>query len=236
MRHFSVSLSAVVLFTALASCEAINEHDRGMLGQPSRAVAMYSAQVQFAHDACGSHVDASESARFVTMSARNGLSLAHYQRQYPEFTSFLNEASRKYKAGWESMMPAERDKFCQQYSSDVEGFRTIRVVQNSMDFQRYFSPSSDQFVRNAEQRAVAGGVILGAVAITSATGGIKDINSGNYNRSQQRFSTTSAAGELMASMATTFEANYCPSYRPFMDASAPAGHAIWRTHHSIQQC
>lgn len=236
MRYFPISLLIGVLFAALASCGAIEEHDRGMLGQPSRAVAMYAAQVQFAHDVCEGHVNASESARFVTMSGRNGLSLTHYQRNFPEFVGYLNEASRKYGASWGNLTPVEREQFCQGYSSDVEGFRTLQVVQNSINFQRYFSPPSDEFLRSAEQRAVVGGSVLGAAALVSAAGGVSDVRSGNYTRAQQRFSRTSAAGEVMSNAATISEVNFCSFYQPFMGANAPIGAAVWRTYHSIQKC
>lgn len=227
----------VVLFFVMASCAAINEHDAEMLGQPSQSVAMYSAQVQFAHEVCGIQVDdASESERFVTMSAQNGLSISHYVKNYPEFVIFLNEFTDKYRARWASLTQNEMDEFCQRYSADVEKFRTMRVIQNSIDFRSHFSPPTDEYVRKMENRAVVGGIVLGAISAGSAIEGVRETNRGNFTRAQNRFSTTSDVGQIISGASTMTEAKFCPAYRPFMNASAPPRDDVWKTYHSIQHC
>ena len=237
MIRFPFSFSLAVLCSVVASCAAIIEHDAEMLGQPSQAVAMYSAQVQFAHEVCENHVDdQSKSERFVTMSAKNGLSISHYVKNYPEFAIFLSETTGKYQTKWAGMTQNEKAEFCERYDVDVEKFRTMRVIQNSIDFRSHFSPPTDEYVRKMENRAVVGGLILGAISAGSAIEGVRETNRGNFSRAQESFSITSDVGQIMSGASTMTEANFCPSYRPFVNASAPSSHPVWKIYHSIQQC
>lgn len=225
------SLVAVAL--GLASCGSIAERDRGMLGRPSPAVAMYAAQVQFAHDMCKSEgylEDPVKSERFVTMSGNRGLSLSHYLKNYPDFVGYLEIASVKYQSSRARMSQAEKARFCSGYNNDISKNQSaIAIVQKSMDFQKYFSPPTDAFLESSQQGAVA----LAVLSVGASVAGIQQTNKGNFSASE---SLNQVGGILADGLPGSEILISCAAYTPFTNSDTPAGNQVWRSYNSIQDC
>ena len=230
----TLTICALISISSLAAgCATIEANDRGMLGEPSTAVAMYSAQLNFADAMCKSEgllQDPRKSATFVTMSGVRGLSLSHYNKYYPEFSAYLNNASNNYQKSGAAMSQNEKMQFCSGYNKDIErqGF-VVATVQKSIDFQKYFSPPSEEFLSRSNDGAVA----LAVLSVGATVAGVQQTNKGNFSNANTLNQT---GGMLADGIVAPSQPKYCASYAPFARSNSPAGDGVWRNYYSIQSC
>lgn len=218
---------------ALSGCAAMEDSMRDTMGHPSPAVAMYAAQLQFAHATCAPRMpglDPDKSASFSTVSGERGLATAHYMQNYPEFRQGLAEALGKYRATYNGMPQYRRDAFCAAYASDVAGSGgTFRMTGRSDRFRTYFSPPTAE----AHERARKGAMVLGVLSLGATAAGVRQADRGNFDGAS---SLNQVGGQLADGIATPNASSACNSYRPFTQAAAPAGSGVWQQYHSIRSC
>ena len=208
-----------------------------MLGQPSPAVAMYAAQVQFAHDMCKSEdylEDPVNSERFVTMSGNRGISLPHYLKNYPEFVRYLRIASVKYQSNGDKMSQTEKALFCSGYNSDIgRNQSTIVTIQNSMDFRKYFSPPSEAFLESRQESRQTGAIAIAVLSVGMTAAGIRQTDKGNFSGAERLYQV----GGVLADGISGSEISVpCASYPHFTYSDTLAGNQVWRSYSSIQDC
>ena len=228
-------IKIVPALALVAGCAQVEAIDRGLIGTPSPSVAMYVAQLRFAQSACQSEgllQNPDASAKFVSSSAERGIAVSQYAKHAPVFLTYVNDATGKYTAARSRMSSAEKEAFCQDFSSDVaRAPGGTRTFQRSMDLQGYYSPPTGAAIERNEGAAI----LVGALSIGATAAGVAQADNGNFAGADRLNSVGAGLSGAVQSQDTP-KAKYCASYAPFAKATSPSFDPVWKKYHSIQGC
>lgn len=176
--------------------------DLGMFdGEPSPALAMYAAQVNFAENECLANdlvQDGNDAAKFLKYF-NNGTQLRHYQKKAEDFAQSFNASSSNYRSAWQRADQADRAKFCEGFAADIAKKKSLGFFRWATAigyFRAKFSPLSELA---AKRKRKIGSVVsvVGAVASTAATlsagaDAVSSAKAGNWTTSDQQMAASRA--------------------------------------------
>lgn len=199
LHRFAMQLiGCCVLPIALA--EGVAATDLGMFdGEPSPALAMYAAQVNFAENECiasGFVRDGKDLAKFVKYF-NNGTQLRRYQSKAVDFALSFDASSATYRSAWQQADQVVRAKFCEGFAADIakkksQGFFHWAAAIGY--FRDKFSPLSEASAKRKRRIgsvvAVVGGVAATAATLSAGEDAVSSAKAGDWTTSNQQMAAS----------------------------------------------
>ena len=255
-RHLILALSLFAFPCHLSA------KDLGRLyGEPTPALAMFVAQVNFAVDKCVSHeyIQDTKGAERLLKHFNGGIQLRKYKKDDDAFPANLATFTDYYNSAWGSSTQESREQFCKGLSADIltknQGF--FRWVNTIEYFRTKFSPITEESANRARKIAgvlsVVGTAATTAASISASTDSVSSAKAGDWATSNQQmaasnyFNQAGAAFSSSAPSAITAGSSplwsvleegdgqivRCPVVDHFFSFSAPSDNLIWSTYQSV---
>lgn len=239
----------------------LSAKDLGMFyGEPTPALAMYVAQVNFAVDKCVSEelIQDTKGAERLLKHFNNGVQLREYKEKDEDFAANLAYYSENYNSAWNRSTQEQNQKFCDGLRTDLETKEQsfLRWAVAIDYFRARLSPISEESANR--KRKIAGVLsVLGAAATTAAsisagTDSVSSAKAGDWATSNQQMAasrsfnqagaaivgaappaTTPADSPLFSVLEENGEVVRCPVIDHFFGYSAPSDNTIWSTYQSV---
>lgn len=249
----------ILVLTLLSLPCHLSAKDLGMFyGEPTPALAMYVAQVNFAVDKCVSqgYIQDTKGAERLLKHFNNGVQLRKYKEKDEGFSANLASFMSNYSNAWENATQENHRNFCGGLHADLltknQSFLNWAVAIDY--FRTRLSPITEESANR--KRKIAGVLsVVGAAATTAATisagtDSVSSAKAGDWTRSNQQMAASRSfnqAGAAFASAApsavttspllSVLEENgqvvRCPVIDHFFGYAAPSDNAIWSTYQSV---
>lgn len=207
--------------------------DNGIIGNPTPALALYVAQVEFAHKNCGLELN-KQNERFYEWAVKRGLMLNEYREKDQDFAQAEEVFINKFQESWVQLDEERRKSFCKAYTGDVDWARDrnrLRILNVSDRFRSHFAPLLQERIDRAKRASIFAGVL--SLGLTTA--GINQASQHDFATASQ-FNTYGAAFAQLANDPSTVRQTPCESYLPFLLANVRPEVIVFDTYYSIREC
>ena len=210
-----------------------SSRDNGIIGNPTPALALYVAQVEFAHKNCGLE-STKQNDRFYEWAVRRGLMLDEYRKKDEYFSRAERVFFEEFQDGWLHQDQENRASFCKNYTDDVLWARDrgrLGILNVSDRFRSHFAPLSQARIDRARKASIFAGVL--SLGFTAA--GINQVNQHDFATASQ-FNNYGAAFANLINDPSAISQTPCESYLPFLLANIKPEEIAFDTYYSIKEC
>ena len=207
--------------------------DNGIIGNPTPALALYVAQVEFAHQSCGLE-PTKQNNRFYEWAIRRGLMLDEYRRKDEDFSRAENVFLENFQESWLQQSEEKRAAFCSTYTDDVRWANDrnrLRILNVSDRFRAHFAPLSQERIDRARKASIFAGVL--SLGFTAA--GVNQARQHDFSTASQ-FNNYGAAFAYLVNDPSAVSQTPCESYLPFLLANVRPEKVNFDTYYSIKEC
>lgn len=204
-----------------------------MIGNPTPALALYVAQVEFAHENCGLEAT-KQNERFYEWAVKRGLMLAEYRKKDGYFSQAEKIFLEGFQSGWIPLDEDGRKRFCSSYAEDVGWAKDrsrLGILNVSDRFRSHFAPLSQERIDRARKASIFAGVL--SLGFTAA--GINQVNQHDFATARQ-FNNYGAAFAHLINDPSAISQTPCESYLPFLLANVRPEEIAFDAYYSIRDC
>lgn len=207
--------------------------DNGIIGNPTPALALYVAQVEFAHKNC-ELAPTKQNSRFYEWAARRGLMLDEYRKKDEDFSRAESIFLERFHHGWLQQNEDQKAAFCNAYTEDVHWARDsgrLKILNASDRFRSHFAPLSQERIDRARKASIFAGVL--SLGFTAA--GVNQASQHDFSTASQ-FNNYGAAFAYLVNDPSAVGQTPCESYLPFLLANVRPEKINFDTYYSIREC
>lgn len=222
--------------TAITSSQiqrSISATDNGIIGNPTPALALYVAQVEFAQKNCGLE-PTKQNNRFYEWAVRRGLMLDEYRKKDEDFSRAEGILLKHFQDAWSLQSEEQKAAFCNAYAGDVNWAKDrsrLKILNVSDRFRTHFSPLSQERLDRARKASIFAGVL--SLGFTVA--GVNQANQHDFSTASQ-FNDYGAAFAYLVNDPSAVDRTPCRTYLPFLLANISPERIKFDSYYSIREC